>query len=256
MILFDQIIFGPVHSRRLGRSLGVNLLPVDAKICTFDCIYCECGFNTTMRENPLPSREEVKECLETKLREMVNSNELPDVITFAGNGEPTIHPQFESIIDDTLSLRDHYCPNARVSVLSNATRIHKSQVFNALTKVDQNILKLDSAIDETVRRLDRPVGKSYSVAWIIDQLKRFEGQLIIQTMFLRGVVDGKVLDNTTEAETNAWISALQQIQPQQVMIYSIDRETPTKGLEKIQNEELQRIGAKARSAGFDVQVAE
>lgn len=255
MILFDQIIFGPVKSRRLGVSLGVNLLPVDAKICSFDCIYCECGFNTTMKESPLPTREQVYESLELKLQQMVAAGELPDVITFAGNGEPTLHAQFEGIIDDTIALRDKYCPNSKVSVLSNSTRTHKPSIFAALKKVDMNIMKLDSAFDETVRRLDRPVGKTFTVRWLIEQLKKFEGNLIIQTMFLRGVVDGEVLDNTTDREVEAWIEALKEVNPRQVMIYTIDRETPTLGLQKISLEELESIADKARAAGFDVSTA-
>lgn len=255
MILFDQIIFGPLKSRRLGVSLGVNLLPVDAKICTFDCIYCECGFNTTMKESPLPKREQVYESLELKLQQMVETNELPDVITFAGNGEPTLHPQFEAIIDDTIALRDKYCPSAKVSVLSNSTRMHKPDIFKALLKVDNNILKFDSALDETVNLIDRPVSKQFTVQWQIEQLKKFEGNLVIQTMFLRGNVNGKVIDNTIPEEIDAWIEALKEINPRQVMIYSIDRETPTKGLLKVSVDELNLIGDQVRAAGFDVLVA-
>lgn len=255
MILFDQIIFGPVKSRRLGVSLGVNLLPVDAKICSFDCIYCECGFNTTVKDTRLPTRTEVYESLERKLQEMVAANELPDVITFAGNGEPTLHPEFEAVIDDTISLRNKYCPASKVSVLSNSTRVHKPNIFKALKKVDNNILKFDSAFDETVQRLDRPVGKQFTVKWIIEQLKKFEGDLIIQTMFLRGVVEGSLLDNTTDKEVDAWLVALKEINPKQVMIYTIDRETPTKNLEKISLEELNRIAEKVQAAGFEVSVA-
>jgi len=255
MILFDQIIFGPVKSRRLGVSLGVNLLPVDAKICSFDCIYCECGFNTTMKESPLPTRQQVYETLEAKLKEMVAANELPDVITFAGNGEPTLHPQFEGVIDDTIALRDRYCPTAKVSVLSNSTRMHKPSIFKALLKVDNNILKFDSAFDTTLQLLDRPVGKQITVAWQIEQFKKFNGNLIIQTMFLRGNVNGLIIDNTSDTEVEAWIIALKIINPKQVMIYTIDRETPTKGLEKISLEELNKIAEKVKSAGFDVSVA-
>jgi wyosine [tRNA(Phe)-imidazoG37] synthetase (radical SAM superfamily) len=255
MILFDQIIFGPVKSRRLGVSLGVNLLPVDAKICSFDCIYCECGFNTTVKDTRLPTRTEVYESLELKLQEMIAANELPDVITFAGNGEPTLHPEFEGVIDDTILLRDKYCPASKVSVLSNSTRVNKPNIFKALQKVDNNILKFDSAFDETVRRLDRPVGKQFTVKWIIEQLKKFEGNLIIQTMFLRGVVEGTLLDNTTDTEVDAWLEALKEINPKQVMIYTIDRETPTKNLEKISLEELNRIAEKAEAAGFEVSVS-
>lgn len=255
MFLFNQIIFGPIRSRRLGVSLGVNLLPVDAKICSFDCIYCECGFNTTMKETPLPSRTQVFEALEAKLQQMKADNELPDVITFAGNGEPTLHPEFEEIIDDTILLRNRYCPQSKVSVLSNSTRVHKSEVFSALMKVENNIMKFDSAFDATVQRLDRPVSKRFTVQWIIKQLKKFDGRLIIQTMFLRGIVDGIMLDNTTESEVEAWISALHEIRPRQVMIYTIDRETPTSGLQKIPLEELEKIAEKVRAEGFDVSVA-
>ncbi len=255
MILFDQIIFGPVISRRLGLSLGVNLLPIDAKICSFNCIYCECGFNTTMREWPMPKRPQVRECLEAKLRAMTLEGRLPDVITFAGNGEPTLHPDFEAIIDDTLELRDRFCPDAKVSVLTNSTRIHKVSVYRALRKVENPILKLDSAFDETLRILDQPVGRLFSVAWLTEQMKRFEGDFIIQTMFLRGEHEGKAFDNTTDVEVEAWLDVLDQVKPRQVMIYSLDREAPVKSLQKIPVIELNRIAEKARVRGFNVSVA-
>ena len=255
MILFDQIIFGPIHSRRLGLSLGVNLLPIDAKICSFNCIYCECGFNTTMHDSPIPTRDQVRETLEAKLQEMVAEVQIPDVITFAGNGEPTLHAEFEGIIDDTIALRNKYCPTAKVSVLSNSTRIHKPHIFAALNKVDNNILKFDSAIDRTMKLMDQPVGKHINVAWFIEHLKKFEGRLIIQTMFLRGEVQGEKLDNTTDEEVEAWILALEQIRPQQVMIYSLDREAPTKNLQKVNVDELNIIAEKVRAKGFDVSVA-
>jgi len=255
MILFDQIIFGPIHSRRLGLSLGVNLLPIDAKICSFNCIYCECGFNTTMHDSPIPTRDQVRETLEAKLQEMVAEGQIPDVITFAGNGEPTLHAEFEGIIDDTIALRNTYCPTAKVSVLSNSTRIHKPHIFAALNKVDNNILKFDSAIDLTMKLMDQPVGKHINVAWFIEHLKKFDGRLIIQTMFLRGEVQGEKLDNTTDEEVEAWILALEQIRPQQVMIYSLDREAPTKNLQKVNLDELNIIAEKVRAKGFDVSVA-
>jgi wyosine [tRNA(Phe)-imidazoG37] synthetase (radical SAM superfamily) len=256
MILFDQIIFGPIHSRRLGLSLGVNLLPVDAKICSFNCIYCECGFNTTMHESPVPTRNQVRETLEAKLKEMKSEDQIPDVITFAGNGEPTLHAEFEGIIDDTIELRNKYCPTAKVSVLSNSTRIHKPHVFSALNKVDNNILKFDSAIDRTMKLMNQPVGKHINVAWFIEQLKKFEGRLIIQTMFLRGVVNGETIDNTTDEEVEAWLKALEEIRPQQVMIYTLDREAPTMNLQKVNQKDLKAIAVKARERGFDVSVAE
>ena len=256
MILFNQLIFGPIHSRRLGLSLGVNLLPVDAKICSFNCIYCECGYNTTMNDSPIPTRAQVHEALETKLKQMKSEGQIPDVITYAGNGEPTLHAEFEEIIDDTIALRDTYCPTAKVSVLSNSTRIHKPNVFRALNKVDNNILKFDSAIDRTMKIINCPVGKIINVAWLVEQLSRFEGKLIIQTMFLRGEFKGESFDNTTDIEVEAWLKALEVIRPQQIMIYSLDREAPTKTLQKITTEEMNVIAVKARERGFDVSVAE
>ena len=256
MILFNQLIFGPIHSRRLGLSLGVNLLPVDTKICSFNCIYCECGYNTTMNDSPIPTRVQVHEALETKLKQMKSEGQIPDVITYAGNGEPTLHAEFEEIIDDTIALRDTYCPTAKVSVLSNSTRIHKPNVFRALNKVDNNILKFDSAIDRTMKIINCPVGKIINVAWLVEQLSRFEGKLIIQTMFLRGEFKGESFDNTTDIEVEAWLKALEVIRPQQIMIYSLDREAPTKTLQKITTEEMNVIAVKARERGFDVSVAE
>lgn len=253
--LFNQVIFGPIQSRRLGLSLGVNLLPVDAKICSFNCIYCECGFNTTIKDFNFPSRNEVKEILELKLTEMVAANQIPSVITFAGNGEPTLHPNFDGIIDDTIALRDELCPTAKVSVLSNSTRIHKPHIFRALKKVDNNILKFDSAIDRTMKLLDQPVGKHIDVKWLIEQLQKFEGNLIIQTMFLRGEYQGEKIDNTTDEEVDAWINALTAIRPKQVMIYSLDRDTPINSLEKVNADELNSIADRARFAGFEVSVA-
>jgi wyosine [tRNA(Phe)-imidazoG37] synthetase (radical SAM superfamily) len=253
--LFDQVIFGPIHSRRLGLSLGVNLLPVDAKICSFNCIYCECGFNTTMHEFNFPMRSEVKAILTRKLSQMVEAGEIPNVITFAGNGEPTLHPDFEGIIDDTIALRNELCPTAKVSVLSNSTRIHKPHIFSALKKVDNNILKFDSAIDRTMKLMDQPVGKHIDVAWLINELQKFEGNLIIQTMFLRGEYQGEKIDNTTDIEIDAWLEALAKIQPKQVMIYSLDRDTPVQQLQKVTVSELNAIAYRVTAAGFEVSVA-
>ena len=231
--LFHDIIFGPVHSRRLGLSLGVNLLPTESKLCSFDCIYCECGWNA---EHPgvrrFNARDEVRRQLETALRRMVADGTPPDVITFAGNGEPTLHPEFEAIIDDTLALRDALCPAAKVSVLSNATQLHRDDVRRALLRVDNNILKLDSAFDTTVRRINNPQNPAYTVRGVVEQMKRFEGQMILQTMFLKGEYRGEPVDNTTEAEVAAWLRLVDEIRPQRVMVYSLDRDTPCPTLEK------------------------
>ncbi|MDE5622054.1 MAG: radical SAM protein [Alistipes sp.] len=254
--LFHDIIFGPVHSRRLGLSLGVNLLPTESKLCSFDCIYCECGWNAehpgARRFNP---REEVRRLLEETLRRMVAEGTPPDVITFAGNGEPTLHPDFEGVIDDTLALRDAICPTARVSVLSNAAQLHRAEVRRALLRVDNPILKLDSAFDETARRMNNPQRPTYSVHIVAEQMKAFGGEMILQTMFLRGEYDGAPIDNTTEREVAAWLALVAQIRPRQVMVYSLDRDTPCPTLEKVPREELQRIAARVEALGIPCSVA-
>lgn len=254
--LFDEIIFGPVSSRRLGVSLGINLLPTDSKFCSFDCIYCECGWTPEKGtvKTVLPTSEEVKQKLEEKLQLMQQENKLPDVITFAGNGEPTMHPEFEDIIDDAIIMRDKYAPKARIAVLSNASRIHQKRVFNALLKVDDNIQKLDSAFEETIQLLDRPRGR-FRLWEVVDELCNFEGKVIIQTMFVKGTFNGKLVDNTTDDEVEAWLKLIQFIAPRQVMIYTIARDTPVDTLEKITLKELEKIAAKVRAAGFDVQVS-
>ncbi|MDR0428952.1 MAG: radical SAM protein [Tannerellaceae bacterium] len=255
-ILFDQIVFGPVHSRRLGVSLGINLLPVDGKLCSFNCIYCECGLNEERRtKTKLPTREEVKEALGRKLSSMQTEGVAPDVITFAGNGEPTMHPLFAGIIDDTIELRDRYFPQAKIAVLSNATMIHKEDVFQALNKIEDNILKLDSVLDSRIRQLDAPNAPSFTFDRLLKHLIRFNGNLIIQTMFIRGEHKGEKIDNTTEEEINGWLEALKQINPKQVMIYTIERETPVKNLRKVPKQELETIAEQARKEGFDVQVS-
>lgn len=255
-ILFDQIVFGPVHSRRLGVSLGMNLLPADGKYCSFNCIYCECGLNEERRtRSKLPTRAEVKAQLESKLAAMQAEGVAPDVITFAGNGEPTIHPEFGGIISDTLALRDRFFPKAKVAVLSNATQLHRAEVVEALLKVDDNILKLDSVLDSRIRQLNVPASSEFTARKLIEQLSRFNGRLIIQTMFLKGDVAGVSVDNTTEEEIDGWIEALKAIRPRQVMIYTIDRETPLHSLQKQPKEVLDALAARARKEGFDVTVS-
>ncbi len=254
--LFGDIIFGPVRSRRLGISLGVNLLPVVSKLCNFNCIYCECGWNSAFpASRSFNSRSEVRQLLGERLHEMAAAGECPDVITFAGNGEPTTHPDFEAIIDDTITLRDEICPSAKVSVLSNATMISRPEVFRALNRVDNNILKLDSVFDDTVRILNDPASPAFSVASVIEGMRKFEGRLIVQTMFLRGEYAGHKIDNTTEKEVSAWLSALAEVRPEKVMIYTIDRDTPAENLQKIPADELQAIAARVEAFGIPVSVS-
>ena len=249
-IIYPSPIFGPIHSRRLGISLGINLLPADGKMCSFNCIYCECGFNEERRPTlPMPTREEVACKLEAKLQEMQAGGQLPDVLTFAGNGEPTCHPHFAEIIDDTIRLRDQYCPKAKVCVLSNSTFIHRQQVHDALMRVDDNILKLDTIDPLYINKVDRPTG-NYDVNAIIERMQAFNGHIIIQTMFMRGTYNGESVDNTGEAFVAPWLDIVKAIRPQQVMVYTIDRETPAQGLEKATHEQLDAIRDRVIAAGI------
>lgn len=252
--LYDDIIFGPVRSRRLGLSLGINLLPLDCKLCSFNCIYCECGWTEKGHRPCFNSREDVARKLSDKLFEMVNADNTPDVITFAGNGEPTMHPEFPEIIDDVLRIRDNYAPTAKVSVLTNGTMLFKESVRSALKKVDNNIVKLDSAFDGTVRLIDNPLG-DYSVAKTVEYMKMFDGSLIVQTMFLRGEYNGQTVDNATEDEVSAWLKLIAEIKPRQVMIYTIDRDTPAPGLQKVYTDELENIARRVRALGIECSVA-
>ena len=249
-IIYPSPIFGPVHSRRLGISLGINLMPADGKVCTFDCVYCECGFNADHRPHlPRPTRQEVSTALEAQLQKMVSEGQLPDVLTFAGNGEPTAHPDFPAIIRDTIALRNRYCPTAKVSVLSNATLIMRPQVFEALMLVDNNILKLDTVNTSYIAAVNRPTGR-YDVRQLIERMKDFSGHVIVQTMFMHGTSNGHDVDNVKEDLIRPWLDAVREIQPRQVMIYTIDRETPDHGLTKATAQELDSIVARIEAMGI------
>lgn len=255
--LFDDIIFGPVKSRRLGVSLGINLLPTNRKICNFNCIYCECGWtkNPEKAISHLPTRIDVYNALEQKLSEMKENNQPPDVITYAGNGEPTLHPEFPGIIDDSITLRNRFFPDAKIAVLSNSTTITDPQIKAALLKADKNILKLDSAFDSTVKVHNQPQ-TGLNTEELIKNLSGFNGKLIIQTLFLHGLYNGSVVDNTTPAEISAWLEAIERIRPSEVMIYTISRDTPEGGqLNKVPVKELRRIAAMVESLGIKTQVS-
>ena len=257
-MLFQSITYGPIHSRRLGTSLGMELMPLEHKLCTFNCVYCECGWNEPVHHPVLPTREEVKAALEEKLKELttnpltLSSTNPIDVITFSGNGEPTLHPDFLGIIEDTCALRDQYCPSAKVSVLSNSTQLGRPDVVKALKLCDNRILKLDAATDEMMRRIDLPVNEHLTVQTIIDWLAQFEGDFTLQTCFLRGEHNGVILDNTCGQELSKWYEAVETLRPKQIMIYVIDRKTPEEHLEKISREEMESIAAPLIAKGFDV----
>ena len=252
-MLFDSIVYGPIRSRRLGVSLGMNLMPTTAKLCTFDCVYCECGWNQPVSHPALPTRQEVREALASRLGAL-SPNSL-DVITFSGNGEPTLHPDFLGIIQDTCALRDQYCPQAKISVLSNSTQLGRPDVVKALRMCDNRILKLDSAIDTTMRLIDQPVNSHLTVEQLAQWLSLFDGDFTLQTCFLRGEYDGQIIDNTTPEELSAWYAMIDRLQPKQVMIYVIDRATPLQTLSKVPAAEMEAIAAPLRAKGIDVIVS-
>ena len=254
--LFSSTIFGPVISRRLGSSLGINLLPNDIKICNFNCIYCECGLTPEIsdKRHKLPARTEVRKLLEEYLTSPKHSHEKIDALTFAGNGEPTLHPEFPGIIDDVLELREIYLPKVKIAVLSNGTLIHHPEVFNALHKVDFNILKLDSLIEKTQKLINCPLG-GYSIKKTLEGFKKFNGKLMIQTMFFRGIYNGIHIDNTSKEELDLLIKTYQEINPESIMIYTISRDTPHHNLQKVDENELKIIAGKIKKLGIKPHVS-
>ena len=250
MLHFDEIVFGPIFSRRLGSSLGVNLLPTKGKLCNFDCVYCECGWNKDGKsDGKFPRLPEIEKALEEKMAKAVTEGVGVDSITFSGNGEPTIHPDFAQVIDVTLRLRDRYFPEAKVSVLSNATMIGRKDVAEALMRVDNPILKIDASSDELVRQINKPAGP-YSLADVIGNLRKFEGRFIMQTMFLRS----PDFDTASEKALAAWMDIVRDLKPREVMVYTIDRETPDKSLGKYTVEEMTAMVQPLIDEGYSIQV--
>jgi wyosine [tRNA(Phe)-imidazoG37] synthetase (radical SAM superfamily) len=253
--LFDELIFGPVKSRRLGVSLGINLLPTHRKHCSFNCVYCECGW-TPHREGlkmNLPGLAEFSQSLSVRLQELKGTSLQPDSITFAGNGEPTMHPQFAAIIDETCRLRDEYAAGAKISVLSNGSMLHKPQVVAALNKIDNNLLKLDGGNEDIIRKINMPL-KAFKLGTYVEQLKRFNGNLTIQSLFLQGTVNGELVDNTTEKEISDWLGLIAQIKPQLVMVYAIERDTAGEGILKVSRHVLDEIANRVVEIGIRAEV--
>ena len=254
--LFENSIVGPIHSRRFGSSLGVNLLPLKHKHCSYDCIYCECGWNSESERQPMEfaTPDEIAGLLERRLKELRQQGTPVDSFTFAGNGEPTLYPHFPEVVDRVIKVRNQYCPNARISVLSNATQIHRPEIRETLMKFDNNIQKLDTVSPLYINKVDRPQGH-YDVQEQIRNLMLFQGHVIIQTMFMDGMLDGESVCNTTPDYVEPYIEALKRIRPAKVMIYTIDRETPVQGLQKATPEVLDAIAEQIRQAGFECSVS-
>ena len=246
----ETLVFGPIHSRRLGSSLGINLLPERGKLCNFDCIYCECGWNADGRDDKrLPTAAELRETLRAKLAACKEAGTPIDSITFSGDGEPTLNPEFPEMIDITLALRDEFFPAAKVSVLSNATRVGREEVFEALRKVDNPILKIDAATTALARIINRPVG-DYDLDEVVANLRRFEGNFVLQTMFLRS----PGFDSTAPENVEGWLRIVRELRPREVMVYTVDRATPLQGIGKVSPEEMAEIVRPLVEEGIKVQI--
>lgn len=246
----EETVFGPIRSRRLGRSLGINLLPRKGKLCNFDCIYCECGWNKDGRGDAgIPSAAEVRSALEDKLTELLLDGSSIDSITFSGDGEPTLNPEFPRIIEDTLKLRDAFFPDAKVSVLSNATRVSVPEVFEALRKVDNPIMKLDAPTNGLAAKINNPAG-GYDVSETVEALSKFEGNFVLQTMFLRS----PEFDSSSPEVLLPWMDIARRLKPREIMAYTIDRPTPQEGLSKIGAEEMRELLKPLLDEGFNIQI--
>ena len=249
-ILFETLVFGPIKSRRLGKSLGINLMPEIGKICSFDCIYCECGWNPEKKNiGRLPKKEVFEKVLEDRLKELVGTEDEPDSITFSGNGEPTIHPDFPEIVDTVVSLRNRFYPSAKVSVLSNATMLGREKVREALRKVDNPILKLDAPDNGTVMLMNKPAGQ-YDVREVIGWMKEFKGDFVLQTMFLRS----PEFDLSAPESLSGWMDIVRELRPREIMVYTIDRETPDKSLGKYTVQEMTDMMKPLADEGFNIQI--
>jgi wyosine [tRNA(Phe)-imidazoG37] synthetase (radical SAM superfamily) len=253
--LFQDIVFGPVKSRRFGVSLGVNLLPLHSKICSYNCIYCECGLTPDCNQpgGEFFSRQDIRQAMLQKFQSLKEKGIDPDNITFAGNGEPTMHPEFPEIIDDTLELRNRFFPQTLITVLSNASTLRHKATKAALLKVDNNVLKLDAGTEKYLRLINDP-GENIRLAEIVEELKSFGGQLIIQSLFLKGKINGKPFDSSDPENLDPWLDHIKAINPRLVMIYPIDRATPLEGLEKLSPVELDRVATRVNELGIKTDV--
>jgi wyosine [tRNA(Phe)-imidazoG37] synthetase (radical SAM superfamily) len=253
-ILFDKIVFGPILSRRLGRSLGINLLPETEKVCSMNCIYCECGWGSVEAiQHKLLSANEIISVLTRRFEQMYHDKIQIDSITYSGNGEPTIHPQFAEITQAIIALRNTYFPQTIITCLSNSTQLHRNDVLEALKSIDNPLMKLDTGTQSMYELINLPFS-NIKLDDICKNLQKFEGKLVVQTLFLRGKLDNNlIVDNTSNEEVEAWLECLSDIRPYKVILYPIDRETPVKCLEKIDKNTLNKIAKKVQLLGIETE---
>ena len=254
--LWSDIVFGPIHSRRVGTSLGINLLPTGGKVCTFDCIYCECGAMASgvpVKDRRMPSLEQVSDAMSRRFKELYDEGVKVDSISFTGNGEPTLHRDFPAIIDRTVELRDKYFPSAVISVFSNSTTLDRAGVFEALMKADNRIMKVDCSDEQLLNVVNKPSGR-FSLENVLKNLERFKGDFVLQTMFFKGAVDGCEFDLTAPGLVEGWMEIVRRLRPSRIMVYSLDRDTPVSGLVRTGQQRLRDITAPLREEGFDVEI--
>jgi wyosine [tRNA(Phe)-imidazoG37] synthetase (radical SAM superfamily) len=252
-MIWKNIFYGPVLSRRLGYSLGVNLLPVNRKICNFNCIYCECGLNDNNSiKSPLPSLDEFNISLSETLTDFKSKNQRIDNITFSGNGEPTLHPDFDKIIELTIQKRNEIYPETKIAVLTNSTTINTEKTIRALKLIDLPICKLDAGTEHTFRLIDQPESK-ITLDEITNRLSQFNGNLYIQTIFLKGEVNSNVIDNSTPEEVSQWLKRLKIIHPKLVMLYSLDRTPPFNTLKRVEEKVLSFLSEEVKKLGLNVE---
>ncbi len=247
-MLFNEIVVGPIHSRRLGCSLGVNVLPTQKKYCSFNCVYCECGWNEidTRIKVPFNDRLVIKNELE-KYCKNTDKKELAkiDSITFSGNGEPTLHPEILQIVQDVISLRNIYIPQSKVTILTNSTQLSREDVSKALHLIDNPLLKIDAGTEKMYKLISQPVNCSFEEIKL--NILNFGPNCIIQTMLLRGELDGQTIDNLSEEEFSNYLDFIKKVNPKQVMFYSLDRIPPAKHLIKVDKAEMEKYADKLRA---------
>lgn len=239
--LQDETVYGPVYSRRLGTSLGINPLPLSYKFCDFDCVYCQYGWTPEKKGRERLKRvAELAREIEDAFRKLADAGHRVDCITIAGNGEPTIHPDFPEFVTALLKLRDHYFPGVKTGILSDASQAYRPEIKEALEKLDERYMKLDAGSPELIEQINRPRG-NFNYDKMLKGLKNLKA-IVIQSLFMQGSYD-----NTGEIALREWSQTVRMLQPREVQIYTIDRRPADAGLRKVPSEELQRIARFCRS---------
>ena len=252
--LFDKHVFGPVKSRRLGNSLGINLLSTHYKVCDFDCIYCECGWTHHKPDSKkFIEKQKFIQLLETKLSQLERDKIPVDYITYAGNGEPTLHPYFLEIAKKVSELRDQYFPKCSIALLSNGSTLSKEKIKASFAYIEDVILKIDAGHQQLFQLINRP-NEHLQLDDICNNMVNLQGNFIAQSMFLKGNADGVEFDNSDQKVVAKWKEKIQMLRPKYVQIYSISRDTPLESIQPISKERLQNIAEQLENMGIHAEV--